>query len=155
MDTVTIEQQGAQHSTENVWHQQCDVILAKFTFLPPIRLLFCFQAKAESWLILNCRLGRTWIVPGCILKSRTRSEATRKTKHPLSIDVEGLPCLSNNLSVGVEYRHNDITDYPRPSWAFVSKESVGIFLGKDCGGERELWQTQATPIKVASASIFG
>ena len=62
--------------------------------------------------------------------------AVRKTKLPLSIDVEGLPCLSNNLSVGVEYRHNDITDYPRPSWAFVSKESVGIFLGKDCG-ERE------------------
>ena len=89
------------------------------------------------------------------MKSRTRSEATRKTKHPLSIDVEGLPCLSNNLSVGVEYRHNDITDYPRPSWAFVSKESAGIFLGKDCGGERELWQTQATPIKVVSGSIFG
>ena len=53
--------------------------------------------------------------------------AVRKTKLPLSIDVEGLPCLSNNLSVGVEYRHNDITDDLRPSWPFVyCTESVGI-----------------------------
>ena len=53
--------------------------------------------------------------------------AVKKTKHPLSIDVEGLPCLSDNLSVWVEYRHNDITDDLRPSWAFVSRrESVGI-----------------------------